>query len=337
MKRHSDPIRVAIAGTGSVSQVVHLPILAERSDVEIAAVTDIDFPKAQMIADRFGVSRVATDEEVLGDDGIDAVIICTPNARHEELAIAALQSGKHILVERPMALDSAGVERVLAAARDAERSVLVGMPHRYRSDASALRSFVAGGSLGDTYSVRGRFHKRAMSIGRASWRRRSSVSGGGALVDLGVPLADLCLWLVGYPRIRRVSAVTSTGDAEVEDAAAVLAETENGIALSLEVSWNVFTDSDQFVARVFGREGSGWLPPLHVQRMLGGRPMDATPQQPKQAENAYMGSYRRLLDRFVGVVAGERGSELPQEQVVLMSFIEAAYRSAREQSEIVLD
>ncbi len=331
-----DPVRLAIAGTGSVSQIVHLPVLTEREDAEVVAVADVDQPRARAIAERFGVRRVTTDEEILTDPSIEGILICTPNASHEELAIGALGAGKHVLIERPMAVDADGVERVLAAARAAERAVLVGMPHRYRSDAVALQSFVAGGSLGSAYSVRGRFLKRAMSVTTANWRRRPSVAGGGALMDLGVPLADLCLWLVGYPKIRRVSAVTLTGDAEVEDAAAVVAETENGIALSLEVSWNLFADEDHYVARVLGREGSGWFSPLRVFKQIGGRPIDVTPEQPDVRENAYMASYRRLLDRFVRVVSGERGIEHPEEQVTLMSFIEAAYRSAREQSEILI-
>ncbi len=336
MSEPRDVVRLAIAGTGSVSQVVHLPVLTAREDAHVVAVADVDQPRARAIAERFGVPRVATDDEILNDPTVEGVLICTPNAHHADLAVSALSAGKHVLVERPMAVDTQGVEQVLAAARAADRALVVGMPHRYRSDAVALQSFVAGGSLGTAYSVRGRFLKRAMSITSANWRRRRSVAGGGALMDLGVPLADLCLWLIGYPKIRRVSAVTATDDTEVEDAAVVVAETENGIALSLEVSWNLFADEDHYMARVLGREGSGWLPPLKVFKQLGGRPLDVTPQQPERRENAYMASYRRLLDRFIRMVAGERGIELPEEQLVLMSFIEAAYRSAREQSEILI-
>lgn len=331
-----EPLRVAVAGVGAVSQVVHLPILATRSDVQVVAVSDRDNAKAEAIAQRFEVPEVRSDEDVLADPTIAGLIVCTPNHSHEELATRALAAGKHVFVERPLALDAAGVERVLAAARAADRSVLVGLPHRYRPDSAALHSFVAGGELGPVYAVRGKVLNRKLTLPRATWRQRSSEAGGGAWMDLGVALADLVLWLVGYPRVARVSAVMSTGDYEVEDAASVLAETENGISLTLEVSWSLFADSDRYSAQVLGREGSGWLPPLAVYKQLGGRPIEVTPDQPRLAENAYMASYRRLLDRFIRCLGVDRAPELPTEQVEVMRLIEAAYESAREGKEVSL-
>jgi len=337
MSEEPSVTRVAVAGVGAISQVVHLPILAERADVEVVCVSDHDRTKAQAIAERHGVGRVAKDQEVLDDASIDAVIICTPNHRHEDFAVAALEHGKHVLVERPLAPTAAGAERILAAARAADRTVHVGLPHRFRPEVVALHSFVAGGELGPVYAVRGSILNRKLSLPRTTWRQRSSESGGGALMDLGVALADLALWLVGYPKVKRVTAVTSTGDYDVEDAASLVAETENGIAISLEVSWSLFGETDRYAARVLGREGSGWLPPLTVFKQLGGRPIEVTPDQPGLTENPYMASYRRLLDRFVRSVAGERAQELPTEQVELMRLIEAAYQSAHEHTEVLLE
>ena len=99
-----DRVRVGIIGTGAISQVVHLPILTERTDVTVAGVCDVDQPKAEAIAERFGVRHVVTDEELIADSEVDAVIICTPTYLHERLAVAALNAGKHVLVERPVAL-----------------------------------------------------------------------------------------------------------------------------------------------------------------------------------------------------------------------------------------
>ena len=330
------PVRVALAGVGAISQVVHLPILADRSDVELVALADLDQAKAKTIAHRYGVPRVATDAELLADDSIDALVLCTPNHQHEDLAVRAMEAGKHLLVERPLALTAAGVERVIEVARVAGKTLQVGLPHRHRPDALALHSFVAGGELGPVYSVRASTLNRKLPLPKATWRQRRIEAGGGALMDLGVALADLALWLIGYPEVKRVSAVTSTGDYEVEDAASLVAETVNGISLSLEVSWSLFARSDQSNARILGREGSGWLPPLAVFKQLGGRPLEVTPDQPDLKENAYMASYRRLLDRFVRSVSGERAPELPTEQVGLMRLIEAAYRSAQEQTEVHL-
>ncbi len=330
------PLKVALAGVGAVSQVAQLPILKSRSDVAVVAVADRDHAKATAIAQRFDIPHVRTDREILDDPEIAGFIICTPNSSHEDLAIRALAAGKHVFVERPLALDPAGVERVLAAAKAADRSVVVGLPHRHRPDSIALHSFVAGGELGPVYAVRGKILNRKLTLPRATWRQRSSEAGGGAWMDLGVPLADLALWLVGYPKVARVSAVTSTGDYEVEDAAVILAETENGISLTLEVSWSLFADSDRYSTQVLGRAGSGWLPPLAVYKQLGGRPIEVTPDQPQLAENVYMASYRRLLDRFIRSLHHDRAPELPSEQIEVMRLIEGAYRSAREGAEVSL-
>ena len=98
------PVRLGVLGTGAVNQIVHMPILTGRSDVEVVAVSDADVPKAKAIAARFGVKRVLTDQQLLEGDLVDGVVISTPNHLHEEQAMAALRAGKHVLVERPLAL-----------------------------------------------------------------------------------------------------------------------------------------------------------------------------------------------------------------------------------------
>lgn len=334
-----EPIRVAVLGTGAISQVVHLPILSEREDVDVVAVSDRDRPKAEAIAGRFDVPRILDDDdEVFADDDVEAVVICTPNHLHEEQAVAALESGKHVLVERPLALTADGVRRIMAAAREAGKAVIVGMSHRFRPDVSALRSFVAGSELGPIHAVRGSWLNRKAPLTRSTWRQRPEEAGGGALMDLGVQALDLCLWLVEYPRFDRVVASCHRSDYPVEDAATVMAVTEEGLALTLEVSWNLFAGEDRHFARVMGLEGSGSLPPLEVYKQLGGRPLDVTPRQPRPrgGENPYTNAYRRELDHFVRTVAGEAEAPLPGEQAELMALIEAAYRSAEEGREVEL-
>lgn len=334
-----DPIRVAVVGTGAISQVVHLPILSEREDVDVLVVSDRDRPKAEAIALRFDVPRVLDDDdEVFADPDVEAVVICTPNHLHEEQTVAALESGKHVLVERPLAFTADGVRRIMAAARKAGKAVIVGMSHRFRPDVTALRSFVAGGELGPIYAVRGSWLNRKVPLTRSTWRQRPEEAGGGALMDLGVQALDLCLWLVEYPSFDRVVASCHRSDYPVEDAATVMATTEEGLALTLEVSWNLFASEDRHFARVMGLEGSGSLPPLEVYKQLGGRPLEVTPRQPRPrgGENPYTNAYRRELDHFVRTVAGEAEAPLPGEQAELMALIEAAYRSADEGREVEL-
>ncbi len=324
-----DPMRVGVLGMGAISQIVHLPILSEREDATVVAVADSDTPKAETIASRFGVPRVLSDQELIQDDDVQAAVICTPNHLHESLAIAALEAGKHVLVERPLALTPEGVQRVLDAASAAGRCLAVGMNHRYRPDVGALASFVAGGELGEIYAVRASSLTRKTPSVRSTWRQTAD-QGGGALMDLGVQILDLAFWVVGYPRITRVSAVLRGDDDSVEDAATLFAVAESGMVFSVDVSWGLFADADRHYARVMGTDGSGSMPPLEIQKQFGDRPRDVTPRQPKPrgGENPFTNAYRRLLDRFVRAAAGEGDMPPPTEQVHLMEVMQAAYRSA---------
>jgi predicted dehydrogenase len=338
MTEGGDSIRVGVIGTGAISQVVHVPIFAEREDVDLVAVADADPHKAEALSRRFQVPLVLTDEALIAHDAVDAVVICTPNHLHETMAIAALEAGKHVFVERPLAITSEGAQRVIDVAERAGRVLVVGMPHRFRPGVAALRNFIAGGELGDLYAVRGSWMTRLMPGSRHTWRYDRAQAGGGALVDLGVPALDLCLWLVGFPAMKRVSCVTSPRGAPIEDAATLMAETADGVALTLEVSNRLFAGEDRYYARVMGTEGSGSLPPLEVFKQLGGRPIEVTPRQPRPqgGENPYTNAYRRLLDDFVQSVAGRSDAELPREQVALMSLIEASYRAAGAGREVEL-
>ena len=334
----TDPIRLALVGTGAISQIVHVPIFVEREDVELVAVADIDRPKAETIARRFGVAEVIEPDEALSREDFDAVVLCSPNNTHEEMAIRALGAGKHVFVERPLARTAAGAERVLEAAREAGTCLVVGLPHRFRPEVAALRSFVAGGELGELYAVRSSWLTRHVPLTRPTWRQDREAAGGGALVDLGVPALDLCLWIVDFPEIKRVSCMVQRGQYDVEEAATLLFESTGGVAFTVEVSSRLFAAEDRFYARVMGTEGSGSLPPLEVYKLLGGRPLAVTPKQPRPqgGENPYTNAYRRLLDHFIRSAGGRRDVELPTEQVRLMALIEAAYASAESGREVEL-
>jgi predicted dehydrogenase len=153
-------LRVALMGVGAIAQVVHLPVLDDLDEVELAGVCDVDNVRANALAARFGIPHIfRKDEEVFRSDLIDAIIICTPSYLHEEQAIAALEAGKHVLVEKPLALSPESVERVIAVAERTGRTLMVAMNNRYRPDTVALRPFAQNGELGEvfhTYSCYGR-------------------------------------------------------------------------------------------------------------------------------------------------------------------------------------
>lgn len=334
----TEPVRVAVLGTGAISQIVYLPILSERPDVDLVAVSDVDKHKARVLADRFEVPRVADDEELFSDPALEAVIVCTPNHLHERQSIDALEGGKHVLVERPVALQPEGVRRIQAAAERAQRKVVAAMVHRYRPDVAALASFVSGGELGRIYSAHGAWLNRRIPVQRLTWRQRFVEGGGGALMDLGVPALDLCLWMLGYPHLSTVKARLALGEYEVEDAATVMVESDTGLTITVDVSWSYFAGEDLHYTRLLGTEGSASLAPLQVYKQLGGRPLDVTPRQPlpRGGENPYTNAYRREIDHFLRAIKGESEAPFPNEQADLMKLIAAAYRSAQEGREVAL-
>lgn len=333
-----DRVRVGLAGAGAIAQVVHLPILAERDDVDVVAIADTDELKAKTIGGRFEVPRIVDDRDLCSVDDIDGVLICTPSFRHEEMALAALAAGKHVLVERPLSLSAEGARRVVKAAADSEGKVVMGLAHRFRPDVSALRAFIAGGELGDLSAIEASWLNRKVRQVRTTWRQLADQAGGGALMDLGVQALDLVLWLLGYPSVRSVRARLYGDEFEVEEEALLDAETDDGVTIRLAASWRFHGPADIHSVRVLGSEGGATLPPLSVYKQLGGRPLDVTPRQPipRGGEDLFTNAYRRQIDHFIRVMTGEAEAPLPEGQIALMGLIEAAYRSAEEGREVQL-
>ena len=333
------PVRVGIIGAGAISQVVHLPILTERHDVDVVALADADVHKAETLSRRFDVPVVMDAGDLLRFDEVDALVLCTPNNLHEEMAVTALESGLNLLVERPLASTSAGAERVVEAAEKAGRILSVGVPHRFRPEVAALRSFVEGGELGELFAARASWLTRQLPGQRTSWRSDRESAGGGALVDLGISALDLCLWTMGFPEVTKVSCALRSDAEAVEHSGTLLLHTSSGMAISVEVSNRLFASDDRYYLRVMGSEGSGSIPPLEVYKLLGGRPMEVTPRQPRPqgGENPYTNAYRRLLDAWVRSLKGMAEAEIPREQIAVMRIIEAAYRSAESGSEVELE
>jgi len=333
---NGEELRVGLLGLGSIAQVVHLPILTQLPGVRLVAVCDVDNAKARAIAARFGIPRVhATDTEVFRADDLDALVICTPSHLHAEQSIAALGEGKHVLTEKPLGLDAAAAARVVAAAENAGRTLMVAMNHRYRPDIAALKPFADGGELGRIFMTRGAWLNRKQRLTRPTWRHRRATAGGGVLMDLGVQLLDLCLWMLRYPKVQSVACGTNPGEGmEVEDTAGFLARLADGSMISLTLSWSLVAERDRHYMRLLGTRGSGAIQPLAVYKEVEAGMIDVTPNITMGRENLYTASYRQELAHFARAARGEETVPLPAEQIQLMRTIALAYRSAEERREV---
>lgn len=327
-------IGVGIIGAGGAAQVVHLPILKRLPDVKLAALVDSDREKAKTIAERFDVPFVGGAIEELEElEGVDAVVVCTPNDCHEENVVAALELGKHVLCERPISTDSASAARMIEAAERAGRQLMVAMNQRFRYDVRAIKQFVASGELGDVFFVRSAWLNRRHRKPRRGWRRDASRAGGGALMDLGVQAIDVALWLLDFPRLERVTA-RFHGSGEVEDSAVVLMALEGDATISVEATWELHEERDRHSLFVLATNGSAEMAPFRVLKELETGLTEVTP--PLDTGNPYTASYRQEWAEFLRLVRGEKPLEVEEEQVGLMRIVEACYRSAEEGREVVL-
>lgn len=328
-------LRFGLVGTGAISQLAHLPVLAKTRGAELVAICDNDGPKARALADRFGVRDVFTDiDDMLEFDQLDAVVIATPNHLHEPHALAALKAKVNVLCERPLSLNSRGVERIVAAAQRAGCKVVVGNNHRFRADVQQLQRFIKGGELGALTAVRaGHYQFRGVQSG---WRYRRAESGGGAFLDLGYPLLDLAMWLGDFPEVKRVSAHFDRGRgvSAVEDSMVVGIEFANGLHFVCDVAWNYVGEDDRWWFETRASRGSARLAPLRVVKSLNGRPTDVSPSGAAARESAFIQSYRAEIAHFIALLNGETPYRPPTDQVAVQRVVEAVYKSAEEGREI---
>ncbi|HKA59917.1 MAG TPA: Gfo/Idh/MocA family oxidoreductase [Gemmatimonadales bacterium] len=334
----NDPIRVGVIGAGAISQVAHLPVLRRLPGVEVAAICDNDSGKAQALAARFEVKDTYDDiEEVLRYANVDVVLICTPNHLHEIHVTSALAAGAHVLCERPLALTLAGVERVLAASDKYGKRIMVGMNHRFRSDVQAIRGFLAGGDLGGLQAVRGGCYTFQPSRQMLGWRLRRDEAGGGAMLELGLPLIDLGLWLSGWPAPKRISAHLTRGSKDgVEDMGSALLVLDNGVSIAVDVSWRHLGEGERFWLDILGTRGSAMIQPLRIFREHSGAVVDVTPTGGTGRETQFIQSYRAEWMYFLAVIKGDVTAPPPRDQLALQRVLEAIYRSADEGRDVLL-
>lgn len=248
-------IRTGIIGAGAIGNV-HLGTLARVEGIEAAAVTDAYLPLAQQRAEEHGIATVhESPEALLADESIDAVIVCVPNRFHADLAVQALERGKHVLLEKPMAIHSKEARRIVDAAGKSGKVLMMSHQMRWKGISRAVKAMIDNGEVGQIYNAKTGWLRKKGIPGWGSWFTRMDESGGGPLIDIGVHMLDLTLYLMGSPK--PVSVFGSTyaefgpkregignwgtpnwdGYYDVEDLASALIKLDNGATLSLEVSW----------------------------------------------------------------------------------------------------
>jgi predicted dehydrogenase len=327
--------RFGVVGLGWISQVVHLPILAKLPEVEIVAVCDKDRSKAKSVADKFGVPRSYTDiEQMLANENLQAMIVATSTDAHRDATISSLRAGCDVLVEKPIARHYPEAVARADAAREHKRKLMVGMNHRFRPDTMLLKSFIEGKELGRMLYTRcGWLRKRSSD---SSWATQKEKSGGGVFVDLGIPMLDLAFWLMGYPEVRRVSAVNFHQKTKsVEDTSLVNIALKNGSLINIEVSWSLIMDDDVYYCYVFGSDGTASMSPLRVNKELHGNLVNLAPAKMDLPQHLFRRSYENQLKHFLRAVRDEQQViSTADEAVQRMKIVDAVYKSVKTGKEV---
>jgi predicted dehydrogenase len=336
----SDSIRLGVVGAGAVLQVAHLPVLKKLKTVEVAALCDTDVPKARALASRFGIPSVYDDiQDLVGHEKLDALLVCTPNHLHESHIQAGLTAGLHVMVEKPVALSSQAAQKIVRVADRSGKVVMVGMNHRYRPDVQAIRSFVQSGELGELDSIRAGWHMARPARAALGWRQRREESGGGAMLDLGLTMLDLCFWIAGNPAPLRVSASLSGGgksERAVEQSGSAFVACEGGLAIFVDVTWRHIGEGEYFGAGLRGTKGTASLNPLRVWKDMHGATHDVSPSGSVNRENLFIAAFRAQWAHFLAAIQGEAPAPRLEEQVTVLKVVEAIYKSAADGKDIAL-
>ncbi|MHB1001036.1 MAG: Gfo/Idh/MocA family protein [Armatimonadota bacterium] len=289
-----DKIRIGIIGTGGIAKNTHIPAYINNPDAEIVAVCDNRPEVVDAVAAEFGIKHKFTDyNKLLELDEIDAVDVCTPNFIHADPTIKALEAGKHVIVEKPIALNAEEGAAMVEAAKRSGKKLMVAYCMRWRSDACALKRFIDAGDMGDIYYARIHALRRR---GIPSWGvfTQKDKQGGGPLIDIGCHILDLTLWLMGHPKPVAASGACYTKfgtrpglvglfgkwdhtNYTVEDFATAMIRFDNGATMTIESSFAANIEKDVVNSTLLGTEGGCELNPVKMFREERETLLDVSP------------------------------------------------------------
>ncbi|WP_135547344.1 Gfo/Idh/MocA family protein [Paenibacillus cymbidii] len=354
----SDKLRLGVVGTGGIFRLVHLPAWLKHPEVEIVALCDIVEEKAQALADQYGVARVYKRyEDMLEQESLDLIDICTPNLFHSLVAVAALRAGVHVICEKPDAIDASEAEKMAQAAEQSGKVLMAIRNNRFTPVAAFLRRYVQAGHMGDVYTGRCGWIRRRGIPGKGGWFTTKELSGGGPLIDLGVHYIDLAIWLMGNPKPVAVSGATyrkfdgsslsdsvhsqfgetkDTGTFDVEDLATGFIRFDNGATLQIEFSWASNIEEETLFLELRGSDAGLSLKNGEAKLFteIEGTLCNLEPQFKKIDSQQ---PHATQLAHFVDVVRGRTEPVVtPAQGVDMIRVLMGIYESARLGREVVL-
>ncbi|MEZ4707861.1 MAG: Gfo/Idh/MocA family oxidoreductase [Caldilineaceae bacterium] len=349
----SKTLKVGVIGIGGISRT-HMPGWAASEHAEVVAGSDINEKALQDWGRMHGVTKLAADPaELFSDPDIDIIDVCTPNMYHAPLAIAALDAGKHVICEKPLAPTPEDVRQMIAARDRSGKQLMTAQHFRFKGVSQSMKEHIQTGVLGDIYHARSWMMRRNGFIPSPTFLQKQH-SGGGPCIDIGVHVLDLTLWLMGNPQPVVVSGVAKaplahlpgqfaawtrtpvdSANWDVEDFAAAFVRFENGATLMIEVSWLLHHDieGEDMQIWLYGTGGGCHWPKADFL---------SSNFETRQLVNSTLKITKDTMEphalecvAFARALAEGAPSPVPPEQSLqVMSILDGIYRSQKEGGEV---
>ncbi len=347
-------IRVGIIGCGGIANSKHLPNIKKLGGVDVVAFCDIVEERAAKAAAKFGTpdANVFSAYQDLLKLDLDAVYVCTPNRSHSTITVDALHADKHVLCEKPMAINYEEAKKMLEAARQTGKLLTIGYQSRFRADSRFLKAMCEADELGDIYFARANaIRRRAVPTWGVFLNEHEQ--GGGPLIDIGTHALDLTLWMMDNYKPKYVvgtvfhklndqkNTANAWGDWDpekftVEDSAFGFIVMENGATIELNASWALNTlEVEEATTTLSGtKAGADMHDGLRINGVKGGRQYVMRPDLKAGSVAYYEGDSEEVevLEQkaFIQAVRGEgKLTVLPEQAIVVTRILEGIYESAR--------
>jgi len=356
-------VRVGIIGCGGISWGKHMPSLAQIENVQMVAFCDIDEGKCKDAMEKYGAegSKYYTDyKELLKDQSIEVVHVLTPNISHSEISVAALESGKHVMCEKPMAINYADAKLMLEASKRTGKKLTIGYQNRFRDDSTLLHKLCENDELGEVYYAKAHaIRRRAVPTWGVFLKEKEQ--GGGPLIDIGTHSLDLTLWFMNNYKPKYVVGNTYRKLADqknpanewgpwdssaftVEDSAFGFVTMENGATILIESSWALNTlDVGEAMTTLSGTKGGADMRDgLRINKVEHNTQMTYNPT-PRGKEVAFFGkkevnpAFEEASLWIDAIINDTEPLVKPEEAIVVTRILDAIYESAKTGKPVYFD
>ena len=346
----ADIVKIGVIGTGSISNFHMAGYNAIPDKAKVVACCDLNIERAKAWAEKYGVdpSQVyGSYDEMLAKADIDAVSVTAWNNAHAPASIAAMKAGKHVLCEKPLALNAELGMEMQKVSKETGKLLMVGFVRRFGQNARIFKDFKDNGKIGDINFIKTCCTRRAGSP--CGWFSDKKRSGGGPLIDLGVHMIDLGRFLMGNPKPVAVSGATFNNIGtrlnvkdfaryepadkddynDVEDMAVAMIRFDNGAIMQVEVSFSQHIKNDELSLTIYGSKGGMQLEPtMELYSEMNDYIVDITPRYTVD-RSPFENNFKNEIKHFVDCIQnGTPCQNTVEDGVAIMKILDAVYESA---------